>query len=116
MALLPERAQPHFLTGKKSSVLQDNLNVIEKATFNTPKLTIESSNNFAQDAQNFTPATTPSMKDLFINTNGFLSPHCADVGFNQTQGQSAPAGRKYIVNTVTNFGQMVFTAIAVGHF
>jgi hypothetical protein len=99
------------LTGKKTIVLQDNLNVINQAVFNTTNLTIESSNYFSQNAQNFTPATTPYLQNLFINTNGFLgSYNLLDVGFNANRGPAAPQGRAYTVNSITNLGQMISIA------
>jgi hypothetical protein len=99
------------LTGKKSIVLQDNLSVINQAVFNTTNLTINSSNYFSQNAANFTPATTPSLQNLFIGTNGFLgATSTLDIGFNLNQPQAGPAGRLYAVNSITNFGQMTATA------
>jgi hypothetical protein len=99
------------LTGKKSIVVQDNLNVISSALFNTTNLTFESSNYFSQYAQSFVPATTPYLQNLFLNTNAFLgTSNLLDVGFNQDKGQAAPAGRTYTVSTITNFGRMISAA------
>jgi hypothetical protein len=99
------------LTGKKSIVLQDNLNIINQAVINTTNLTINSSNYFSQSAQDFTPVTTPYLQNLLITTNGILDAYSTlDVGFNLNQGQAVPATQKYTVNTITNFGQMIATA------
>jgi hypothetical protein len=99
------------LTGKSSIVLQDNLNVINQAVLNTTNLIVNSSNYFSQNAASFTPAFTPFLQNLFINTNGFLgAANSLDVGFNVNQAQAAPAGRKYIVNSITNYGQMAAVA------
>ncbi len=98
-------------TGKKSIVLQDDLSIINQAVFQTTNLTINSSVTFSQNAQDFTPATTPGLQNLFIGTNGVLDAFSTlDVGFNLNQGQGVPAGQKYTVNTITNFGQMIATA------
>jgi hypothetical protein len=107
----PSTTRRLTLTGSNSIVLQDNLTVIDKAVFNTPNLIVNSSNYFSQNAQNFTPATTPGLTNLFIGPNGLLSASSIlDVGFNVNQGQAAPTGRKYAVNSILNFGQMVATA------
>jgi hypothetical protein len=98
------------LTGKKTIVLQDNLSVISKAVINTPNLTVNGTNYFSQNAANFTPAFTPNLQNLFVNTNGLLgAENNLDIGFNLDQGLTAPAGRQ-AVNTITNFGQMIAAA------
>jgi len=104
---MPSTVRNLTLTGSNSIVVNDTLNVINQAVFNTTNLTLQSSNYFGQNAENFTSANTPYMKNLFVNTNGFLgAENLLNVGFNAVQGPSAPTGRTYIVNTITNFGQM----------
>jgi len=106
----PSTVRNLTLTGKSSVVLRDNLSVISQAVINTTNLTIQSSNYFSQIAQSITPATTPSLKNLFIDTNGFLgADNIIDIGFNAGQGEAAPTGRSYTINTITNFGQIFCT-------
>jgi hypothetical protein len=107
----PSTLRSLTLTGKKSVVLQDNLNVIGQAVINATNLTINGTNYFSQNAENFTPATTPTLKNLFVNTNAFLGAYSTlDIGYNVNEGQGTPTGRRYTVNTITNFGQMSSTA------
>jgi hypothetical protein len=99
------------LTGKKSIVLQDTLNVINQVVLDTPNLIVNSTNFFSQNAQNFTSATAPALTNLFIGPNGLLgAANDLDVGFNVDRGQTSPTGRKYTVNSIVNFGQMIATA------
>ncbi|HEY3863684.1 MAG TPA: hypothetical protein VGO59_17550 [Verrucomicrobiae bacterium] len=99
------------LTGKSSVVLQDNLNVINQAVFNTTNLTIASTVSFAQNSKDFVPATTPQLKNLFVAPGGVLvADNMLDVGYNVNNGPIAPGGRTYTVNTITNFGSMISTA------
>jgi hypothetical protein len=103
----PSTVRKLTLTGQNSIVLHDNLHVIDQVVINTTNLTVAASNYFNQNAEDFTPLSTPFMKNLFINTNGFLGTgNILDVGFNETQAPAAPVGRSYTVNTITNFGQM----------
>jgi hypothetical protein len=98
------------LTSKHSIVLQDSLNVINQAVFKTPNLIITSTNFFSQNAQDFTPATTPGLTNLFIGPTGLLGAFSSlDVGLNVSRGTATPTGRKYTVNSIVNFGQMVAT-------
>jgi hypothetical protein len=95
------------LTGKSTVVLQDNLNVINQAVINTTNLTINGNTSFSQNAATFTPAFTPSLKNLFVNTTGSLAAaNILDVGYNINASESSPTGRKYSVNSITNFGQI----------
>jgi hypothetical protein len=111
LGTFPSTVRNLNLTGKNSIVLQDTLNVINQVVFNTTNLTVNSSNFFSQNAANFTPANTPTLKNLFINTNGLLDAAGGlDIGFNVNQAQAAPPGRKYTVNTITNFGEMIAIA------
>jgi hypothetical protein len=98
-------------TGSNSIVVQDDLNIINGAVFYTTNLTINGTATFGANAASFTPANTPYLKNLFVNTNGTLYPtNVLDVGYNLTKPQSGPTGRKYTVNSITNFGYMVSTA------
>ncbi len=99
------------LVGSNSIVLQDSLNVIDKAVFKTPNLTVTGANFFSQNAGSFTPATTPGLTNLFIGPSGVLgTANLLELGFNPSTGQTSPTGRKYSVNGIMNFGQMVATA------
>jgi len=107
----PSTVRSLRLTGSNTIVLQDNLNVINQAVINTPNLTITSTNFFSQNAQNFLPANAPGLKNLFIGPEGVLgTSSILDIGLNESQGQGSPTGRKYAVNSIVNFGQMIATA------
>jgi len=107
----PSTVRNLVLTGTQSIVLQDGLTAINTTVFNTTNLTVNSSNYFSQNAANFTPATTPTLQNLLITTNGLLSATgYLDVGYNVNNGVSSPVGRHYTVNTITNFGQLLGTA------
>jgi hypothetical protein len=107
----PSTVRSLKLTGKNSIVLQNSLNVIDHVVLATPNLTVTSTNFFSQNAASFTPANTPGLTNLFIGPGGLLgAANILDVGFNVSQGQTTPTGRKYGVNSIVNFGQMVATA------
>ncbi len=92
-------------------VLQDNLNVIRSSSTKTPNLTITSTNFFSQNAASFTPAVVPDLTNLFIGPSGLLgAANELDVGFNISQGETSPTGRKYGINAIVNYGQMESTA------
>ena len=106
----PSSVRNLTLTGKKSIILDDSLNVINQVVLNTTNLTINSSNYFSQGAQDFTTGNAPYLQNLFINTNGVLGASSSlDIGYNLNLAQSPPTGRKYTINSITNFGQMMAT-------
>ncbi len=107
----PSTVRSLSLTGRNSIVLQDNVNVIDKAVLNTTNLAINSTVTLSQNAQDFLPANVPSLRNLLIGPNGALEPaNILDVGLNMGLGQTAPAGRAYPVNSITNFGLMMASA------
>jgi len=103
----PSTTRNLSLTGKSSVVLNDSLNVINHVVINTTNLTVNSTNFFSQNAATFTPADAPLLQNLFINTNGiFSAANGMDIGFNINQPESPPTGRKYSVNSITNYGEI----------
>jgi hypothetical protein len=107
----PSTVRNLTLNSKDSIVLQDNLNVINQVAINTSNLTINGSTFFSQNAATFTPSFTPTLKNLFISPTGFLgAANTLDLGFNVNDSVSSPTGRKYTINSITNFGQMAAVA------
>ncbi len=96
------------LTGKKLATISDNLSVIGNTLITTPNLLITSTNfTNSQNAQNFVAANAPNLKNLVVQTNAvFAVENTLDIGFNPNAGQSGPVGRRYTVDTVTNYGQI----------
>lgn len=84
-----------------STVVQDNLRVIRKATFDAESLTFNSRVELAESAKEFTRANAPHLKDFLIDTNGlFIVEDTAFVGFDTAAG----------LNTFINHGFFSATA------
>jgi hypothetical protein len=99
------------LTGTNSINVQDSLYVINQEYFNTTNLTFNSNVVFTQNAGNLMPTNMPRLKNFLNNTNATLTVDSVlDMGFNATRTPTAPAGRKYTVTSITNFGTMTATA------
>ncbi len=93
------------LNGPKSLTLSDNLGVINQVRINTANLIVATNVVFSQNAENFVPANVPYLKNLLIEPTGYLGvQNTLDIGFDPGKGQSGPVGRKYSVDTVTNYG------------
>ena len=84
-----------------TTVVQDNLRVIRKATFDADSLTFNSRVELAQSAMDFASANAPHLKDFLIDTNGqFLVEGTAYIGFDRAKG----------LNTFINHGFISATA------
>lgn len=102
-----------FQTKSTNIVVQDNVQVIGSATFNTRNLTVNSTLHLTQGAADLKPKGTPNLRNLLVTTNGnFLVDSLLDIGFNINKpvGATSPIGRTYTVTSITNQGLISATA------
>ncbi len=99
------------LIGSQVVDIQNDLTVINQATFDTSNLVLNANVTLTQGAGNLTPATVPKLKNLLVNPGASLVVDSVlDIGYNLTQLQSNPNSRRYTVSEIANYGTIEATA------
>jgi hypothetical protein len=92
-------------------VVQDPLRVINNDVFDVINLVISNTVTLTQNAGNLAATNVPNLKNLRIGTNGSLTVDSVlNLGYPPSLSQSTPAGRKYSILSITNFGEMTGTS------
>jgi hypothetical protein len=97
------------LTGRSSIDLENTnpITVINQVLFDTPTLTINSTINLTQNANNFSVTNVTGLNYLLINTNGALNVNNAlNLGVNTSSSLTSAATAQYSIASIENLGKI----------